>query len=247
MERRDFVRLSAGTVTGLALGASLAGCAAAAGAGAEAGAAAVAFNPAVSTWLADLAQSVGASVLSDFLEEGAKKVYGIWNSWMNPVNNSADYYGLIWSDCYSHAIPPVVLVQVNKKDLGSSYEGDPMKDGLIACVEGGNTAVYFEPWAWQALSIYVQDMTNGLTGQDLANAQAVCVMGLIASGTRPQTGESPGNFVEWMTYQTRSGPVEMGKLLGENGQYLATVKATGIWDDKQQPIVRQFTLPANSA
>ena len=83
-------------------------------------------------------------------------------------------------------------------------------------------------------------------GQNLANAQRVCVTGLIPSGTRPNTGRSPENVVAWMTYVTRSGPVEIGKLLGSDGQYSATVKAAGIWDVNQQPLVQQFTLPTQS-
>lgn len=243
MERRDFVRLSAGSAAALALGASLGGCAAAGGAAAEA----VVFNPAVDSWLADLANSIAATELTNFLNNGIDKLAKYWQNWFNGVNRSTNNYGEVWYDCYGHSIPPVVLVQVTKKRMPNSYDGDPMLDGMLACVDYGHAAVYFEPWAWQALSIYVHEMTNGLTGQNLANAQAVCVNGLIPSGTRPQTGQSPENVVGWMTYDTRSGPVEMGKLQGPNGSYMATVKATGIWDINQQPIERQFALPTTRA
>ena len=76
----------------------------------------------------------------------------------------------------------------------------------------GYEAVYFEPWAWQALRWCVHDMTNGQTGQDKANAQIVCAVGLLPSGTLPQTGESPGNFDDWISYQTQRGPVYMNML-----------------------------------
>lgn len=240
MERREFLRASAGGLAVLGASAVVSGCAgAAAGAAAEA-----AFNPAVTTWLADLAQSVGASVLTDYLKTGVEKTVGYFHDWLDGVSKQADNYNYIWSDCYGHEIPPVVLVQVSSK---KSEYGDPMVDGLLACVNGGHSAVYFKPWAWQALSMYVHDMTTGLSGQGLANAQRVCVTGLVPSGTRPLTGQSPERVVEWMTYESRGGPVELAKLEGSGSQYLATVKATGIWGANQQPLVKQYALPNQAA
>jgi hypothetical protein len=239
MDRRDFVRVAASTTVVLGLGASLSACAAEA--------AAVVFNPAVDSWLSDLAGAIAAAELTNFLNNGVKKVPELWRDWFDGVIDAADKYSLIWGDCYGHSIPPVILAQVTKAEEPKNYGGDPMVDGLLACVNNGRDAIYFEPWAWQALSMYVHSMTNGLSGQNLANAQRVCVTGLIPCGTRPDEGRSPENVVAWMTYETRSGPVEIGKLLGSDGKYIATVKATGIWDADQQPLVQQFSLPAQSA
>jgi len=242
MERRHFLHVTAGTIAALGAGAALSGCQVGAGAAAD-----VAFNPATETWLSDLAEQIGATVLADYLEDGINRAIGYFRNWFDGVSNQAGSYESFWEDCYGHEIPPVVLVQVSKYDYPKISNGNPLRDGMLACVDGGSSAVYFEPWAWQALAMYAHQMTAGLTGQNLANAQRVCVMGLVPSGTRPTTGGSPDNFVEWMTYDTRSGPVEMGKLEGTNGQYLATVRATGIWDDQQQPLVQHFTLPTTVA
>ena len=233
------MRLSAGGAMVAGLGFSLGGCSAAAEA--------AVFNPAVDTWLWDLAQSIAATQLTNFLNNGISKLAGYWREWYDGVTNQVQDYQVVWNDCYGHTIPPVVLAQVSNNKSELNNDGDPMRDGLVACVDSGEKAVYFDPWAWQALSMYVHEMTSGLSGQNLANAQRVCVSGLIPSGTRPKSGQSPENVVEWMTYDTRSGPVEIGKLLGADGNYLATVKATGIWDADQQPLVKQYKLPTASA
>ena len=239
MDRRNFMRMAAGSTAMLGLGASVSAC--------TAGAAAAVFNPAVDTWLADLAGAIAATELTNFLNGGVKKLSEYWHKWFEGVNYSTKDYEFCWYDCYGHSIPPTVLVQVTKSGEPKNYSGDPMVDGLLACVNYGKDSIYFEPWAWHALSMYVHSMTDGLSDQNLANAQRVCVTGLIPSGTRPKRGRSPENVVSWMTYDTRSGPVEIGKLLGADGNYLATVKAAGIWDANQQPLVRQFTLPTHSA
>jgi hypothetical protein len=237
MDRRGFVRAAVGATAALGLGASLSAC--------TAEAAAAVFNPAVDTWLSDLAGAIAATELTNFLNGGAKKLSEYWREWFDDVNSASQSYEYVWGDCYGHSIPPTVLVQVTKSGEPKNYDGDPMVDGLLACVNYGRDSVYFEPWAWHALSMYVHSMTDGLSGQNLANAQRVCVTGLIPSGTSPDTGRSPENVVAWMTYDTRSGPVEIGKLLGSDGQYFATVKAAGIWDVNQQPLVQQFTLPTH--
>lgn len=243
MERRNFLRLTTGTIAALGAGVALSGCNIA-----EDAAAGAVFNPATETWLSDLAKQIGANVLTSYLQDGINRAVGYFRSWFDGVTSQVDNnYETFWEDCYGHEIPPVMLVQVSKYKYPNPSNGDPLRDGMLACVNGGDSAVYFKPWAWQALSMYVHQMTTGLSGQNLANAQRVCVMGLAPSGTRPVTGGSPDNFVEWMTYDTRSGPVEIGKLEGTNGQYLATVKASGIWNANQQPLVQYFTLPTTVA
>lgn len=73
------------------------------------------------------------------------------------------------------------------------------------------------------------------------------VTGLVPSGTRLRTGQSPESVVEWMTYESRGGPVELAKFEGSGSQYLATAKANGVWDANQQPLVKQYALPNQAA
>src|SRR6202142_3752896 len=128
MDRRDFLHFSVGTAAAPGISASVSHCAAGAGAGVAADAA---FNPAVWSWLSDLAQSVAAAELVNFLGDGTKEISRYWRSWLDGVNSSADNYGEIWSDCWAHSIPPVVLVQVTKGQTPNDYQGDPMRDGLL--------------------------------------------------------------------------------------------------------------------
>lgn len=231
MDRRQCMRLAAMAGAGVALGVPLAGCAASAVAE---------FDPAVLTWLADLAKRIAADEIVGFAEAEISRVPRLWRKWFDGVENATQGYGTVMRACYGHPIPPVMLFQVRKEVTPASYSGDPMRDGLLACIEGGDSVVYFEPWAWQALSMCVHSMTDGLSGQNLANAQHECVIGLIPSRARPQLGQSPEKTVEWMTYQARGGPVEIVRNQGT-----VTIKADGIWNIDQKSLVRQFTLPAH--
>jgi len=198
----------------------------------------VVFNPAVDGWLADLASAVGASVISDIATTGLK---GAWASWQTGVSTQVGNQSYSWyTDGYVHPRPPVALVGLTK----SQTVDDPTTDRLLACVDGGRSSVLFEPWAWQTLSSYVNDQTNGKSGDDLANAQNLCVLGVIPSGTRPKTGSSPEHTVGWMTYATRLGWVEIAYAQQSDSSWNGTLTASGIVDVNGNPVTKSYPLPS---
>lgn len=213
--------------------------------GCSSGAAAV-FNPATTTWLADLGKAVAAEQVGKAIEG----LQGFFKSWSSParktvrdsvstiLSKDADF----WYDSWSHQAPPVLMVSVR-----STEKGDPMADHLVACVNNGRQAVVFEPWAWQALSMYVHDLTDAKDGDDLAAYQSLCLMTLIPCGTRPKTGNSPGGTVSWMSYAARNGTVEIAKVAEPDGTMSAIVTVSGIMDAQKAPSKRKYTLPGTVA
>lgn len=199
------------------------------------------FNPAFGGWLADLAKTIAADEAGHFLEGRLK---GLWDSWTGGAKEASDaqaeagyrYFEQAWA----HPKPPTVFFAAH---AGTSEAGDPMSDRLIACVNEAEAAIVFEAWAWQALSMFVHDLTHSKTGQDLAVYQDVCVMSLIPSGTTPTTGTSDGNVIEWMTYETRNGYVEIDRIQESNSSTSVLVTATGFPDENREPTKRKFTLP----
>jgi hypothetical protein len=243
LSRRGFIKTSTATALTLTGAGSLASCAAGAAAGGEAAEDAV-VNPAGWDWLEQIGKSVAATLVGDAIDKGLSGFFSSWNT--NVQNTVSDQttkapFNLVYQDYWVHTVPPVVLVGVTQKN------SNPLTDKMLACVNEGNDPVLFEPWAWQALSMFIQGLTSGKTGADLAGFQALCLISLIPSGTAPRSGSSPEDSVAWMTYATRNGTVEISQQQQADGAYNATVRATGIPNASYEPTVKQYTLPTQIA
>lgn len=205
-----------------------------------------AFNPATLDWLSQIGTAIGATEIENIVEGGLKAA---WQKWGPGVKNTVDAqpspYYYYWPNGWVHPRPPVALVGVTKTQDDNAAV-DPYTDRLLACVENGRKAVVFEAWAWQTLSSFVTSFTSGLTGDDLANAQDLCVSGVIPCATRQQTqtGQSPEGTVGWMTYNTRLGYVEISWAIQSDSTYNGTLTATGILDANGNPTVSSFPLPS---
>lgn len=200
------------------------------------------FNPATTEWLKELASSVAATQIEKALDGGLE---GIWNKWSGSTDKTVDKVTAgqqFWYSAWAHQVPPVIMLSLSK-----SKQFDPMADRLVACVNSGKQAVVFDPWAWQALSMFVHDLTHEKTGSDLAMVQSLCLLTLIPSGVAPQTGGSPGGTVDWMTYQARNGAVEIAKISEPDGSMSAIITADGIPDVGNKPMRKKFTLPTEVA
>ncbi|MBR7833433.1 hypothetical protein KDL01_09160 [Actinospica durhamensis] len=184
--RRRFVTATSASTLVVAGSAAMTSCTAAAAPAAEE---AAAFNPAGGSWLGQIASAVGASVIEDALTKGLKDVenfaFSAWNTKVeNTVSNSASTapFTYVYGDYWAHRVPPVVLVGITQK------VSNPLTDKMLACVNSGQDSVLFEAWAWQALSMLINDLTSGKTGADLTGFQALCLISLIPCGKSPKTG-----------------------------------------------------------
>jgi hypothetical protein len=207
---------------------------------------AAAFSPAILDWLSQLGTSIAATEIENIAEGGLKAAWQKWGPGVEAaIANQPSSYGYDYPNGWVHPKPPVALVGVSRT---KSYDAgvDPYTDRLLACVEGGRKVVVFEAWAWQTLSSFVNSFTNGLTGDDLAHAQDLCVSGVIPCATRQktQTGESPEGTVGWMTYNTLLGYVEISWAIQSDNTYNGTLTATGILDANGNPTVKSFPLPS---
>jgi hypothetical protein len=216
-----------------------AGCLALATAGSITSCTAAAFNPAVVDWLSQLALAVGAAEVEKVIEGGLDRA---WHAWQAGVKEAAASQPSPYVHCQStgwvHPVPPVVMVGVSK-----STQTDPMTDHLIACVDNGQNAIIFEPWAWQTLSMFAHSLTDGKTGDDLAQVQELCALTVIPSGVRGHTGRSTAGTVHWLTYQSRNGYVEIALAPGSENSWNGSLTASGIPDAYGSYLTRTFTLP----
>ena len=226
VNRRRFIRTVGAGCLALATAGSITSCEAA-------------FNPAVADWLAQIAVAVGAVEVENVIQGGLKRA---WEAWRSGVDHSAKSQAPSYPYCgrvgWCHPVPPVVMVRVSKASVA-----DPWTDRLVACVDRGAAAVVFKPWALQTLSMFVHSITDGKTGDDLAQAQALCVLTLIPSGVRPNSGQSPGGTVGWMTYGSRNGTVEISWAEGSDGSLNGIITASAIRDSQGNPITKTFPLP----
>lgn len=238
LSRRRLLGASGTAALGLGTG-GLASCSKAA----KAAETAAAFNPAIREygWLDKIATDVAATAVENVITGGLKD---IWHAWTGPVKKKVSEqvaYPWLTDSAWVHTVPPVVLVGMSK-----SNKSDPMSDALLACVNTGKDAVLLEPWAWQAVSMFINELTTNKTGADLAGFQALCVLSLIPSAP-PQQENNPKLRVGWMTYQTRNGTVEIDKVVEPDGSTSAIITAHGIPDADHKPSAKKYQLPTKAA
>lgn len=205
---------------------------------------AAAFNPATQNWLADLAKAIAADAVANILDGGLKRA---WSAWTDGVHKSVEAqpdYPYHDPTGWVHGLPPTALLGVTREKYGGR---NPLDDRLVACVQGGRKAVVFEAWAWQALAMFVHDMTNGRQGADLAAYQTLCALCLVPSGVRPASGGSPQGSVGWLTYNAKVGEVELARFEEPDGSVTVSVKAKAIPDGSGHPTRKKFTLPTEPA
>ena len=193
------------------------------------GFASVVFGP---DWLSTLTSALGAGVLTEFgkpwINTASDNVTGFFSSWADgnqKARSDQNDQGYVFvSDLiYGDAIPPVTMFAVQK-----GQEADPDNDRLVAVVDNGRTAVIFAPWAWQALSMFAQDLTKGRSGDDLAAYRCLCAAALTPSGVAPSDNASPSGRSELVSYQARAGSVEMNLSTDKDGNTSVQVTTFGI-------------------
>jgi hypothetical protein len=218
-----------------------AGCLAVATAGSITSCAAAAFSPAVTDWLSQLALAVGAAEVEKVIENGLDRA---WHAWQSGVKKSAASqpapYIHFHSTGWIQPVPPVVMIGVSK-----STQANPMTDHLLACVHDGRRAIVFKPWAWQTLSMFVNSLTNGKTGDELAQMQELCALTVVPSGVRDHAGQSPAGIVDWLTYQSRNGYVEIARSPGPNNSWNGSITVSSIPDAYGNSLTQVFALPTS--
>lgn len=230
------------------------------------------FDVLARDWLTRMAASIGALPVGKILNGGLTGGWAEWEPEVEVVGENVLEFGAIAAAAsfdpgssgarpevvttaaysgeyryipgglgYAHPIPPVVFMRVSQRP-----DGHPPTDKLIAFVDHGKKFVVFKPWAWQALSQFVHFLTGANAGADLDVARAVCVLTLIPSGVRPKTGRIPDGLVDWVTYESRNGNVELALVQESNGRPVGIVKASAIPGSDGRPLIKHFVLPKQS-
>jgi hypothetical protein len=141
---------------------------------------------------------------------------------------------------YGHPVPPVILVQVAQKPAGH-----PPTDCLVAYVTTGKQHIVLPPWAWQTLLSFTHSLTSGQDGANLDIARAGCALSLLPSAVRPKTGGSPEGSVDWLTYHTKNGWVEISRVATSNTSVNGVLTTSSITDSNTgKPLILSFPLPA---
>lgn len=215
-------------------------------------------------WLQHLAIAIAATEITHILEHGLEgSAWAAWDAGVESILEDILAFGLLAMDSgfvaggrgeeprfsqisagpqarfipgdvgWADQVPPVVMAQVSQVP-----HGDPRTDLLVACVDTGKTRVIFAPWAWQALSLYVQDLTKNRTGADLEAATALCRRRLIPSGTGPKAGE------DTLLYEALDGTVEIALISRSSSGSTVTITAPPAEGINGSFLQKQFELPA---
>jgi hypothetical protein len=224
-------------------------------------------------WLESLALAIGAKTVYNIVKGGLRG--GSWSPWAPEVEDVAEdilEYGLVAAAssfstitlpsngavtasamtaryrfipggvAYAQPVPPVLMMRASR-----TRAGDPDTDLLVAFVDGGRKHIIFKPWAWQTLALFVNYLTANQDPANLSVARAVCVLTLIPSGTRPQTGTMPGGLADYYNYKSRNGNVRIALIQESNGSPTGVITASAIPGGDGRPLVKSFKLPTQPA
>ncbi len=228
-----------------------AGIAAIAGVGASnvsACAVAPAINLAFSaSWLSNLTSTIGATVITTnaaaWWESAESFISDSWRSWQGGAVKAGEIqvdegWKVVRSGMYGDSLPPATMFDCSRQE-----EPDPRTDRLVVLVNGGARSVVFDAWAWQGLAMFAHDMTSEREGDDLAAYRTLCGAALTPSGVAPHDVTSPSGRSQLLSYQARSGAVEMTRTTSADGAMQVQITTFGIPTSKGSPTVRSFTLP----
>lgn len=222
------------------------------------------FSPKIPDWLQQISIAVGAGVITEILTRGLKRA---WPAWEPEIGGSLEEIlagaaiaadsavsgdghlsgGLISTMAarrfipggigWGHPVPPVIMVQVSQ-----TPHGDPATDLLVTFVNTGSQRIVLKPWAWQTLLMFVHNLTDGQSGASLDIARAGCALSLLPSAVRPSSGHSPEGTVDWVTYHSRNGWVEISRQASDTSTGVIT--ASAIQDSRGKLLSMRFSLPS---
>lgn len=226
------------------------------------------FKVEAENWLERLALAIGAATIKGLLNGGLQADWAAWGPDVEIVGEGILEYGAIAaaSDVtggasrhplivttsaasgryrfipggvgYAHPVPPMVMLRASR-----TRHGDPRTDLLVVFVDKGRKHIVFKPWAWQTLALFVNYLTANQDPANLSVARAVCVLTLVPSGTKPQTGTIPGGLVDFYNYESRNGNVRIALVQESNGSPTGVITASAIPGGDGLPLVKHFTLP----
>ncbi|MBW4781957.1 hypothetical protein KZO37_21580 [Rhodococcus fascians] len=124
---------------------------------------------------------------------------------------------------------------------------NPKTDRLVVLVEEGAQRVVFDAWAWQGLAMFTNDMTAGRTDDDLAAYRTLCSAALIPSDVASTDSSTPSGRSQFLSYQARSGQVELTRTTDADGNMEVQVTTFGIPTGDGDPTTRKFVLPEETA
>lgn len=240
MSRRNAFKFSGAVALGATASSLATGCNVAAVGGASA-----IFN---ANWVSSLTSSLGATLITAVGGDWYEDLSGAWQSWQ--AGGKAAYEeqraaGWPFPDgqFFGASLPPASMYRCAKQNTG----WDPKTDRLVVLVEGGAQRVVFDAWAWQGLSMFADDLTAGRTGDDLAAYRTLCSAALTPSGVAPTDNSTPSGRSQILSYQARSGSVELARTTDADGKIEVQVTTFGIPTGSDGPTVRSFVLPEETA
>ena len=95
--------------------------------------------------------------------------------------------------------------------------------------------------------MFANDITAERTGDDLAAYRTLCSAALTPSGVAPTDSSSPSGRSQLLSYQARSGSVELIRTTDTEGRIEVQITTFGIPTGDDGPTVRSFVLPEETA
>jgi len=245
LDRRSLLR-SAAIAASIPL---VAGCGAAA---------AVLKNPATQTWLATLAATLGANIVTDLAKEGpdeATKAWltGFWELYAHWFPDRGDNGCAYTSECYRADATPafllIALVAAATPDAAAceNAQSDPLNDPCGVVINEGKDGILLPAWAWQTLVTFANDQTGSKRDAELEQTKALLSVTLAPTSSKVQSDQSWARAVEYVSYMTHVGPVDLAKVERPDHSFTGMIKVSGFPDKVGAATVWEYALPTTNA
>ncbi|SDN37530.1 hypothetical protein SAMN05216355_102167 [Actinomyces ruminicola] len=212
-------------------------------------------NPAVQSFLIQLAATIGAELALDWIrgdteplsdwEDSIDAKWGEWHEsddvgWCSPLRVYVD----------NDSRPSIVVKRFYADDAEcktSDRTRDPLNDHVGVFLDSGKDAVLLPAWAWQTVMMFAEQQRMGKEGADLKQVDQLLKLALQPTSSKTDSHETWANAVSTVSWGTVCGPVDVGRIENDDHTYRGIIKVAGFPDEFGESIVFENNLPTESA
>ncbi len=208
------------------------------------------FNPAVNNWLYQFGIALAATATVELGKdpEWRKAFWTLYEQWFPEREDN----GCVTSVTQMSEGPgPLFLLVATRASTepckSESNRADPLNDGCGVVINKGEDGFHLPSWAWQSLAMFAHEITTDLSGADLERAKTLLQVSLAPTSSDTGRDQSWAKAVEFISYQTHMGPVDIARVENEDHTFSGLVKVSGFPDATGQATVWTYPIPTTLA
>lgn len=210
------------------------------------------------SFLAKVASAIGVEVkleitfgeLKDLFGDLASRISSKWGEWRSGGEIANCTEGRIVVDDTGH--PTIVVASYfpayvtddtcGKRNLDPTY---PLNQSCAVFFDTANDAILLPGWAWQTLLMFVEHQKTDKEGAVLKQTEQLLRVSLCPTSSHVEEHETLANVASIVSWQTRLGPVDIGRIEKSDHTYKGIIKVSGFPDENGSPMVFEEDIPTS--